>query len=70
MPDDSVLSASEDSDRLGELRAMRLILARRIDDEATATKDLPPLTKRLADISSEIEDLVAEDEYDEEGDSG
>lgn len=62
MTDRTVLSASEDSDRLGELRAMRLILARRIDDETTQAKDLPPLTKRLSDISAEIADIEAADE--------
>lgn len=56
----SVLDDSE----LEELNAMRIILAKAISDENTMAKDLPPLTKRLREMTLEYNNMkaVAEEE--------
>lgn len=43
--------------RLDELRAMRVVLARAIDDEATPARELSPLVRRLEELGEKIEDL-------------
>lgn len=50
--------------RLAELKALRWILAERIDDEKTSARDLAALIRQLREVSVEIEDLsaVASDE--------
>jgi hypothetical protein len=63
----SVSDAAESGSRLAELRAMRRVIARRIDDETTQARDLAALSKRQMDISKEIEELMAEVEGDELG---
>ena len=63
----SVSDAAESGSRLAELRAMRRVIARRIDDEATQARDLAALSKRQMDISREIEELMSEEEGDELG---
>lgn len=63
----SVSEAAESGSRLAELRAMRRVIARRLDDEDTQARDLASLSKRQMDISREIEDLMAEEEGDELG---
>jgi cell division protein FtsB len=60
----SVSDAAESGSRLAELRAMRRVIARRIDDEATQARDLAALSKRQMDISREIEDLMNDIEGD------
>lgn len=51
----SVSTAASNGDRLGELRAMRKVLARVIDDESTPARDLAALTRRLIEVSRDIE---------------
>jgi hypothetical protein len=63
----SVSEAAESGSRVAELRAMRRIIARRLDDDSTQARDLAALSKRQMDISREIEELMAEEEGDELG---
>lgn len=55
----SVLSATESDDRVGELVAMRRVVARAIDNPDTSARDLAALTRRLTEISKELESLRA-----------
>lgn len=57
----SVSDAAESGTRLDELRAMRAVLARAIDSEATSPRDLAALTRRQMEISREIEALRVEE---------
>lgn len=63
----NVTDATESGDRLAELVAMRMVLARAIDSEKTQARDLASLTKRLFDIGREIEELRANTEGDDIG---
>lgn len=63
----SVSDATETGDRLAELVAMRMVLARAIDSEKTQARDLASLTKRLFDIGREIEELRTSTEGDDIG---
>ena len=67
VPAMSVSEAAESGSRIAELRAMRRIIARRLDDESTMARDLAALSKRQMDISKEIEELMSEEEGDELG---
>lgn len=59
----SVLSAAQEGSRLEELRAMRVVIARRLDDPNTPARDLAALSRRQLEIGREIEAIViAEDE--------
>ncbi|WP_347031734.1 hypothetical protein [Brevibacterium paucivorans] len=51
----TVSAATRRGDRLGELLAMRKRLAKVIDDDSTSPRDLAALTRRLMEISREIE---------------
>ncbi|MGP5376383.1 hypothetical protein ACTXM8_10365 [Brachybacterium alimentarium] len=55
------ITVSAAKDRLGELKAMRRILAERVDDESTPTRDLSPLVLRLKEVSVEIEEIEIRD---------
>lgn len=63
----SVSEAAESGSRLAELRAMRRVIARRIDDDSTRATDLASLSKRQMDISKEIEELMLDRDGDELG---
>lgn len=67
VPAMSVSEAAESGSRIAELRAMRRIIARRLDDESTMARDLAALSKRQMDISREIQELMSEEEGDELG---
>jgi len=67
MPVMSVSEAAESGSRIAELRAMRRVIALRIDDDKTAARDLAALSKRQMDISKEIQELMTEAEGDELG---
>lgn len=54
----SVLEAAEVGSRLDELRQMRKVIARAIDNENTSPRDLAALTRRQIEISKEIEALM------------
>lgn len=59
----TILEATEQGDRLEELRAMRRRVARALDDQRTAPRDLASLSRRLIEIGKEMDAiLVAEDE--------
>lgn len=59
----TVLSAAQDGSRIEELRAMRVVIARRLDDPNTPARDLAALSRRQLEIGREIEAIViAEDE--------
>lgn len=60
----SVSDASESGSRLEELRAMRWVIARHVDSPDTLARDLAALTRRLMEISREIEILRMESEGD------
>lgn len=68
----AVTKAAQAGDRLGELKAMRERLARAIDDRATPARDLASLTRRLIDVSREVEAMekAAEEEARERSDAG
>lgn len=57
----SVADAAESGTRLDELLAMRRVIARRIDDEKTAARDLASLSIRQMSIGREIEALLVEE---------
>lgn len=54
----SILEAAESGSRLDELVAMRRRIAKALDDDSTAPRDLSSLTRRQVDISKEIDALV------------
>ena len=59
----TVLAAAQDGSRLEELRAMRVVIAKRLDDLNTPARDLAALSRRQLEIGREIEAIViAEDE--------
>lgn len=45
--------------RLDELRAMRHVMAKHVDNENTLARDLAALIRQLRDVSKEIEELEA-----------
>ena len=59
-----VEDAAEAGDRLAELQAMRLRVARAIDDPNTPPRDLAALTRRQMEMGREIEAIekAAEEE--------
>lgn len=63
----SVSEAADSGSRIAELRAMRRVIALRLDDATTAARDLAALSKRQMDISREIEELMTDAEGDELG---
>lgn len=62
VPDEpmSVYDAAVSGSRLDELIAIRAVLARAIDDEKTAPRDLAALTKRQIEVSRDISSLRAQ----------
>ena len=54
---DSVADAAENGTRIDELRQMRKVIARALDNENTAARDLASLSKRQIEISREIDAL-------------
>ena len=61
----TVSEAALAGDRMGELVAMRRVIARALDSEKTLARDLASLSKRLFDIGREIEELKRETEADD-----
>lgn len=57
--DQSVHSASVDEDQLSELKAMRLVIARKIDDPNTSDTALAALTRRLIEIGNQVSEMEA-----------
>lgn len=53
----SVLEAAENGSRVDELMQMRRVIARALDNENTAARDLASLSKRQIEISREIDSL-------------
>lgn len=60
-PPMSVSDAAESGTRLDELRAMRAVIARAIDSDKTAPRDLSSLSRRQMELSREIEALRVEE---------
>ena len=60
----TVLSAAQDGSRLEELRAMRVVIARRLDDPNTPARDLAALSRRQLEIGREIEAIVISEDED------
>ena len=50
----SASEAAESGTRLDEYRAMRRVIARAIDSEATSPRDLAALTRRLDELRKQI----------------
>lgn len=50
----TVLKAATDGTRLDELRALRAVIARAIDNKETPARDLSSLARRQLEISREI----------------
>ena len=55
----SVTEAAEKGDQLAEMKAMRLVVARRIEDETNGAA-LAALVRRQVDLGNEIKELEAE----------
>jgi len=55
----TVLEAAETGTRADELRAMRVVIAKALDDSSTSARDLAALSRRQMEISREIEVLEA-----------
>ena len=55
--DMTVTHAAEHGTRRDLLMALRRVLADALEDDRTQPRDLSPITMRLREISSEIEDL-------------
>lgn len=53
----SVLDATENGTRLDELKQIRRVIARAIDNENTSPRDLAALSRRQIEISKEIDAL-------------
>lgn len=53
----TIESAAAAGDRLDELKAMRLRLARAMDDPGTPARDLSSLSRRQIEIGREIESI-------------
>lgn len=64
----AVQTAVEQGDRRAVLVAMRDVVAAAIDAETTSPRDLAALTRRLMDLTREIEKIDAE-EREADGDS-
>jgi len=64
---ESVEGAARGGSRLSILRSMRLRLARAFDDPDTTATALAAITIRIADLTSEIDGLVAREEEGEDG---
>ena len=60
-PPMSVLEAAENGTRLDELRAMRVVIARALDNPDTSARDLAALSRRQIEISRDIEALAAKE---------
>lgn len=58
----TVTEAADSGNDLALMIAMRSIVAARIQDESTASRDLASLTKRLTEINQEIKSLNAQEE--------
>jgi hypothetical protein len=54
----TVLEAAEAGDRLAELTQIRRVIARALDNENTAARDLASLSKRQIELSREIDALT------------
>lgn len=52
-----LVAAAESGDRLAELKAMRVQLAEVLSSGEVAPRDLAALTKRLADMGREVQEL-------------
>jgi hypothetical protein len=65
----TTVQAAEANDRLSELQAMRLVIAKAIDSALTPPRDLAALIRRQMDIGREVEVLIqaAEQEANEHG---
>jgi hypothetical protein len=60
----TVLSAAQEGSRIDELRAMRVVIARRLDDPNTPARDLAALSRRQLEIGREIEAIVISEDED------
>lgn len=60
----TVTEAAEFGTRLDELKLMRLVIARAIDNADTSPRDLAALSRRLIEISKDVEVLLAKERED------
>lgn len=63
----TIVEAAENGDRLGELRLMRVRLAKALDDPNCPPRDMAALSRRQLEIGREIDAIVARES--EENDS-
>lgn len=54
----TTVQAAEQNDRLAELQAMRIVIAKAIESSMTPARDLASLTRRQMEIGREVESLV------------
>jgi hypothetical protein len=66
----SVLDAATNGTRLDELKALRCVIARAIDDDATPARDLSSLARRQLEISREIEKVEEAEKQERQSDRG
>lgn len=59
-PITSVLAAAEHGTRLDELKQMRRVIARALDNPNTSPRDLAALSRRQIEISKEVESIQAQ----------
>lgn len=57
----TVSEAAESGSRLDELKAMRRMIAAHLDGGSIGGRDLASLTKRLSDMSKDIEELEVQE---------
>lgn len=55
----TVLDATEHGTRADELRAIRVVIAKALDDPGTSPRDLAALSRRQIEISAQLESLAA-----------
>lgn len=61
----TLVEAAESNDRLAELEAMRIRIARTISDPNCPPRDLAALSRRQVEIGREVDALKAEQESDD-----
>jgi len=66
----TVLKAATDGTRLDELKALRAVIARAIDNDGTPARDLSSLARRQLEISREIEKVEEAEKQERHSDRG
>ena len=65
----AIVEAAESGNQVELLKAMQTRVAKAVDDPSTPARDLAALTRRLLEITREIEALTASEAEDEIGEA-